>query len=64
MKKTAKFFEGTLDFKNFCKMKNDYKLKGTTRTIYKSLIKEVDTKKGDLLKMNVFIIKGSGFLWH
>ena len=45
-------------------MKDDYQLKGTTRTIYKSLIKEVETKKGDLLKMNVFIIKGSGFLWH
>lgn len=41
MRSAAWVFEGTFDFKNFCKMKEEYKQKGTTWTMYKSVIKDV-----------------------
>lgn len=70
MQKAAKLFEGKIDLRNFCKMKDDYREFGTKRTIFKCEVKTTENNQMDdnfkEMGFGMFWLEceATGFLWH
>ncbi|CAK44330.1 uncharacterized protein An02g09220 [Aspergillus niger] len=60
MRKAAKYFEGTHDFRNFCKLDVTKQIESFYRDIFQSSAAPLPTAA----QVYVFHLEGSAFLWH
>ena len=55
MERASKLFEGSHDFRNFCKMKPEYEERGTVREIFFCEVKRAENLWSEYLPVHVFV---------